>query len=68
MAERLVVRGYDRPVTVSDLPYEVRPARTLVASASRVPRAQLFDCLVTGGECFWTAVYDPFLARDVTSG
>jgi len=26
----------------------------------------LFDRLVAGGECFWTAVYDPFMARDLT--
>jgi DNA-binding NtrC family response regulator len=70
VAERLVVRGYDRPVTVADLPQGVRPARSLVASAAaqapNVTWAKLFDRLVGGGECFWATVYDPFMARDLT--
>src|SRR6267142_243111 len=61
VAERLVVRGYDRPVTVADLPQGVRPARALVGSAAahapNVTWAKLFDRLVGGGECFWTTVY-----------
>jgi two-component system nitrogen regulation response regulator NtrX len=70
VAERLVVRGYDRPVTVADLPRGVGHARTVIARAaargSNRTWAQLFDRLVAGRECFWTAVYDPFMARDLT--
>ena len=70
VAERLVVRGYDRPVTVADLPQGVRPVRPLVAGAAalapNVKWAKLFDRLVAGGECFWATVYDPFMARDLT--
>jgi DNA-binding NtrC family response regulator len=69
VAERLVVRARNSVITPADLPREIlsfgdgapRP------SAPVRSRAELaFERMVRDGESFWTAVYAPFVARDLT--
>jgi DNA-binding NtrC family response regulator len=73
VAERLVLRASPGPIEIIELPQEIRAA---VAPASTEAPAQgsakssvsstLFDRMVNGGETFWTVVYEPFIARDLT--
>ena len=55
-------------LTAADLPVEFRAA----AAPSLPPRLRdsvvdrLYDRLVSQGESFWTAVYEPFMLRDLT--
>ena len=73
VAERLVLRcGQDR-LDVRMLPPEIRLQRagvTVNVTAYVEPTAGapevLFGRMVKGGESFWSAVYEPFMARDVT--
>jgi DNA-binding NtrC family response regulator len=67
--ERLIVRVRGRAITVADLPPEITkagktPARAADAAAPKVD--SLYDRLVFGHESFWDAVYEPFMARDLT--
>lgn len=70
VAERLVLRSHGRVILAADLPREVltcdpeqAPVRTL---AVRRTSEELFDRMVRRGEKFWTVVYEPFMARDLT--
>jgi transcriptional regulator with PAS, ATPase and Fis domain len=81
VAERLIVRAKKGPIGVDDLPpliasgsvssQPVRPT-TRVASINGVAEppvrsvAELFDRIVTRRESFWSAVYTPFMSRDLT--
>jgi transcriptional regulator with PAS, ATPase and Fis domain len=68
VAERLVVRA-GGTITTNALPREIlgapdpRPASTLTARSRTDER---FERVVAGGESFWTAVAEPFMARDLT--
>ena len=66
LAERLVIRARHRGIVEADLPRELRPAPApaAVAAASRVEK--LYHRVVDDQESFWTAVYDPFMDRDLT--
>jgi DNA-binding NtrC family response regulator len=65
LAERLVIRARHRPIVEADLPAEIGPSS--VAVTLRATRAEeLFDRLVHGQESFWSAVYVPFMQRDLT--
>jgi two-component system, NtrC family, response regulator HydG len=71
ITEQLVVRRAGRLVVPGDLPREIvahRPtASTTIAPLAALARDQiLFDRMARGGEPFWTVVYDPFMARDLT--
>jgi len=74
IAERLVLRSRDGRVDVGMLPSEVTRERRDVAMttdvtvrATVVPAHQvLFQRLITDGASFWTEVYEPFMARDLT--
>jgi len=73
IAERLMLRRHTARVEVEDLPPEVWRTRRsgpsisdrLTAIAPPVSEV-LFDRMVKGGESFWSAVYEPFVARDLT--
>jgi DNA-binding NtrC family response regulator len=72
IAERIVLRRRSDRIDVQDLPTEVwqgrrasAPESEQVDAPSRIPEA-LFERIVKGGESFWTAVYEPFIARDLT--
>jgi DNA-binding NtrC family response regulator len=73
VAERLVLRCRDGRLGVDALPPEIRGARQglTVNVTARVEQTTgvaeaLFDRLINGRESFWSAVYEPFMARDLT--
>src|SRR5918993_1388806 len=72
VAERLVLRCRDGVIGVDALPREiVSEARTPThAAAAPVPTprppAVLVERMVTTGGSFWSVVYEPFMARDLT--
>jgi DNA-binding NtrC family response regulator len=74
VAERLVLRCRDGRLDVDQLPSEIRQTRQsltvsvtarLEQPTSNLPDT-LFDRLINGRESFWSAVYEPFMARDLT--
>ena len=76
--ERVVVRAHDRLVRVTDLPGEVvrgtRACGRRSPEPTATPAEQLADQvardvlsrMTDSGATFWTAVHDPFVARDLT--
>jgi DNA-binding NtrC family response regulator len=68
LAERLVVRGQEQIISPSDLPRDILGFdRAVVDAVITTPVAELlFDRMVRNGETFWTAVYHPFMDRDLT--
>ena len=70
VAERLVVRARQGTITTADLPREVLSGPAQNPSATPLPTPApaeiLFDRMVRNGESFWTVVYEPFMARDLT--
>jgi two-component system response regulator HydG len=77
IVERLVVRAADHPIEPRDLPLEVLrgtaaehpPAAstpTVTTAPARHAADALFERMVNGGESFWSAVYTPFMSRDLT--
>jgi transcriptional regulator with PAS, ATPase and Fis domain len=69
LAERLVVRGGPGTIEPQDLPVEImrRPTRSQDTPVPVTSRAdELFDRMVVHRESFWTAVYAPFMLRDLT--
>ena len=68
--ERLVVNSRRDVITVADLPREVLSmtcaAETVHPGESINLHRELFTRMVQGGESFWTAVYEPFMMRDIT--
>jgi len=74
VAERLVLRTKDGRITVDALPAEItRQAPIRVATAAggetpvTAPNSQLlFERMFTNGASFWSEVYEPFMARDLT--
>ncbi|MGH9347617.1 MAG: sigma-54 interaction domain-containing protein [Vicinamibacterales bacterium] len=74
VAERLVITRAGRQIGPADLPFVAGPSTTVAAapvppSGTPVPDNRI-DSLVTrmikGGESFWSVVYEPFMARDLT--
>ena len=71
ITERIVVRGTGGIIVDAELPRELWQHATSTSStavtAPAVCRVDvLFDRLTRGGESFWTAVHEPFMARDLT--
>jgi transcriptional regulator with PAS, ATPase and Fis domain len=76
VAERLVLRCRNGRITEEALPPEVWRSRVTAPSVevrqeeaapagTRISEA-LFDRLLKDGDSFWSAVYEPFMARDLT--
>ena len=74
IAERLVLRSRDGVVDLATLPAEVTRDRreggmttdvTVRATVAPVHQT-LFQRLTTDGASFWSEVYEPFMARDLT--
>jgi DNA-binding NtrC family response regulator len=73
--ERLVIRCAGRTATAADLPFAHRPERSTlgvaaVANTRETPHPasqaeRLYARMTQEGESFWTAVYEPFMARDL---
>jgi DNA-binding NtrC family response regulator len=72
VVERLVVRAKNGEIGRDDLPLEVLRSAPVPAAATPAPQAtrpaadMLFERMVNGGESFWSCVYAPFMARDLT--
>jgi two-component system response regulator HydG len=69
VAERLVVRSRNGAIDVADLPSNVRRTETQPRKSPPLTRSTadaLFDRLVVARESFWSAVYAPFMSRDLT--
>ena len=72
--ERIVVRARKPIIALDDMPPEIllwssaKPAAAAAAAAPAAPDrvAIMFDRIVKGGEDFWTAIHEPFMARDLT--
>jgi DNA-binding NtrC family response regulator len=69
IAERLVVRA-SGVISVADLPREILSmagaANASNAAPARARTDVLFERMTRDGETFWTVVYEPFMARDLT--
>jgi DNA-binding NtrC family response regulator len=69
VVERLVIRARAGVIPPGDLPQEIqvhsRP-QTSSAGSSNSVADRLYVRMVAEGENFWTAVYEPFMARDLT--
>ena len=70
VAERLVITRPGRHIGPTDLPFaEHTPqaATVLVQATTAESRADaLVARMIQGGESFWSVVYEPFMARDLT--
>ena len=70
VAERVMVRAQEHPISLADLPVEVaRRQITKVRPASPADRPvadELFDRMVRDRESFWSVVYPAFMARDLS--
>jgi DNA-binding NtrC family response regulator len=69
VAERLVLRCRNNTIDMDTLPQEVTSERRTVATApvATVPVHQvLFERLISERASFWSEVYEPFMARDLT--
>ncbi len=71
VVERLVVRGRSGEIGRDDLPLEVLRSAPVTQTgpptqATRAASDVLFERMVNGGESFWSCVYAPFMARDLT--
>jgi DNA-binding NtrC family response regulator len=74
VAERLILRCRNGKISEDALPPEVWRSRGAAATAA-APQADaqagrlcasMFERLITDGDSFWSAVYEPFMARDLT--
>jgi DNA-binding NtrC family response regulator len=70
VAERLVIRATAGVITPADLPREILSMGSAGiikdAAPSRTRADVLFERMTRDGETFWTVVYEPFMARDLT--
>jgi transcriptional regulator with GAF, ATPase, and Fis domain len=67
VVERLVVRGGDRSITAADIPAEIAAAQPApIIAVARDKASELYDRLVHERQSFWSAVYEPFMQRDLT--
>ena len=71
VVERLVVRGRSGAIGRDDLPLEVLRSTPVAQAVPTTPTTRpaadmLFERMVNGGESFWSSVYAPFMARDLT--
>jgi len=78
VVERFIVRGRGDMIMPQDLPSSAARVTTTPPTASTslgystsrpagtAASTELFDRIVNGGESFWSAVYEPFMTRDLT--
>jgi len=72
VAERLVLKAPAGRIDAKMLPSEILRERRSMTTRAAAPQAapsiheELFDRLTNGRESFWSAVYEPFMARDLT--
>ena len=67
VVQRITLRKWAAPITVADLPPEITPPPPVTVEQTRACYDEvLFDRLTKHGDSFWTTVYEPFMARDLT--
>jgi DNA-binding NtrC family response regulator len=70
VVERLVVNGRSGPVTVEELPPEIRSRQSTlvrpIKERRRTVSDELFKRLVNDGESFWSVVYPLYMQREIT--
>jgi transcriptional regulator with PAS, ATPase and Fis domain len=69
VAERLVVRSRNGAIGVQDLPMNLLRAEPQAEAAPSIARTRvesLYERVVVARESFWSAVYAPFMSRDMT--
>ncbi len=68
VAERLVIRSRTGVIVPADLPREISGVFAQPVSVAPVKRTAdvLLERMSINGESFWSAVYEPFMARDIT--
>ena len=69
VAERLVVRSRNGAIDVQDLPMNLLREEPSAAPAPALTRNRaeaLYERVVVARESFWSAVYAPFMSRDMT--
>ena len=70
VAERLVVRARTDVIPPTDLPKEIvgkwEQPTSVVGPAPSLTPDRLYERMTVDGESFWTVVYEPFMARDIT--
>jgi DNA-binding NtrC family response regulator len=71
VAERLVVRSEGAVISPEDLPREIAgkwsgPIAVEVAQSGRLTLDVLYERMSVGGESFWSVVYEPYMAHDLT--
>jgi transcriptional regulator with PAS, ATPase and Fis domain len=69
VAERLVVRSRNGSIGIEDLPMNLlrsEPAAAEPATLMRSRADALYERVVVARESFWSAVYAPFMSRDMT--
>ena len=70
VAERLVIRNHNGVIEIGDLPRSLLRAEPVVTTASQASNQSaidaLYDEVVRGRSSFWSAVYAPFMSRDLT--
>jgi two-component system, NtrC family, response regulator AtoC len=69
VVERLVIRARSGVIPPGDLPQEIQMQSRAQTSSAATPSSaadRLYVRMVADGESFWTAVYEPFMARDLT--
>ena len=70
VAERLILRSRSGRITVGDLPAEINARHQRSTAAvpvnTRAVSEILCERMVKDGASFWSTVYEPFMARDLT--
>jgi DNA-binding NtrC family response regulator len=73
VAERLILRSRSERIDIEDLPREISATVVVSGRAGAEPREfvppaheVLFNRLLNTEESFWSVVYEPFVARDLT--
>ena len=69
VVERLVIRAREGAVPPTDLPKEILLHGAVLPKSivtERTAGAGLYERMTVEGESFWSAVYEPFMARDLT--
>ena len=68
--ERTIVRARSQTITRRDLPADLFQLAPKIVPSSAAPQPSaadaLFERMVKSGESFWSAVYAPFMMRDLT--
>jgi transcriptional regulator with GAF, ATPase, and Fis domain len=72
IVERMIARNRNTVIQPADLPGEITMRQSAARSLASAPLPMatvpesLFESMVKGGQSFWSAVYGPFMSRDLT--